>query len=116
LHVKKRFTPEVLGVTASTAFFVILFEILFIKLGSYLLNVQSTGSLYDLVAYSGYKFVPLIATLGLKFFTRGWIVYSFFLYSMLAFGFFTVLSFSFGGLFDRESLIHGKYSFDHSGI
>ena len=57
----------------------------------YLLNVNSSMSLLDSLAYCGYKFVPLIGTLLLKLGAGKKIVYSFFLYSMIAYGFFTVL-------------------------
>ncbi len=89
-----RFTPDVLGVTASSAFFVLLFEVLFIKLGMYLLSVNSSMTLLDSLAYCGYKFVPLIGTRLLKFGAGGTIVYSFFAYAMIAYGFFTVSYFS----------------------
>lgn len=90
MHIPNRFTPDVLGVTASSAIFVLLFEVLFIKLGMYLLNVNSSMTLLDSLAYCGYKFVPLIGTLVLKLGVGKRFVYSFFLYSMIAYGFFTV--------------------------
>ena len=87
---KSKFTPDVLGVTASTASFILIFEILLIKLGGYLLNVHSEMLFMDLLAYCGYKFVPINTLLMLKFAFKGWLTIAFFTYSLIAFGFFTV--------------------------
>lgn len=54
----KAFSPDILGLTASSAFFVILIEVLLIKGGFYFLNVTSDIGILDLVAYTGYKFIP----------------------------------------------------------
>jgi hypothetical protein len=51
-----RFTPEVLGMTASSALITIGFEIGLIKIGLYLLNLPSLP-LLEVVAFCGYKFV-----------------------------------------------------------
>lgn len=53
------FTPEVLGVTATTGFLILGFELLLIKTGFYLLNCGSVA-IYDLTAYCGYKFVGYV--------------------------------------------------------
>jgi hypothetical protein len=54
------FKPEVLGLTASTAFFVLLIEVMLIKAGCYFLSVQSSVPFLDLIAYCGYKFIPYL--------------------------------------------------------
>ena len=49
--------------TASTAFFFTVIEVLFLRLGLYLLSVNlAENNVYttDLVAYSGYKFVSYV--------------------------------------------------------
>lgn len=58
------FHPEVLGVTASKAFGVVLLEFIAIKLGTYLLDVKGgatgiSGSL-EMAMYGGYKFVGFV--------------------------------------------------------
>ena len=58
-----QFQPELLGYNASKAGVVIILELVFLKLGSYFLNISSESQLLDLVAYSGYKFVGVIMTL-----------------------------------------------------
>lgn len=52
-----RFHPGDLGVNATTAFFLMILELAFIKGGCYLLNITSETSILDILAYSGYKFI-----------------------------------------------------------
>ncbi|EPE05077.1 hrf1 domain-containing protein [Ophiostoma piceae UAMH 11346] len=85
-----QFQPELLGYTASVALAVVGVEILGLKLGCYLLSISNTSQLLDLVAYSGYKFVGVIATIAVAEMvnggqgTGGWIGWSLFLYTFLA--------------------------------
>jgi hypothetical protein len=65
-----KFTPDVLGYTASTAIGILAFEIITIKFGLYLLNSRTVPVL-DLVAYTGYIFVALIVNVFLGFFISG---------------------------------------------
>lgn len=60
---QSRFNPQLLGITASRALGITMIELIFVRLGCYLLNVQSETTLVDLVAYSGYKFVGTLVTL-----------------------------------------------------
>lgn len=56
-----RFTPEILGVTASTGLATIFLELAVLKLALYV--TQSSASALpslDLIAYCGYKFVPAV--------------------------------------------------------
>jgi hypothetical protein len=46
----------VLGFTASKAIAILIFELVFVKLGCYLLSVSDL-QLLDSIAYSGYKFI-----------------------------------------------------------
>lgn len=90
------FHPELLGLTATTAFAVVIFEILGLKLGCYLLSISNESQLLDLVAYSGYKFVGIIVTLVVSEIlnrgrgTGGWIGWTVFTYTFLANAFFLV--------------------------
>lgn len=98
--IKGAFQPELLGYTASTAFGIVVFEILCLKLGTYLLSISNESQLLDLVAYSGYKFVGIIVsvTLGEIFSggkgTGGWFGWTIFIYTFLANAFFLVSSMS----------------------
>src|SRR5579859_2100368 len=99
--IQGHFNPEDFSVTASYAFAVVLFEIVAIKLGCYLLNIGGQGQVLDLVAYGGYKFVGIVVTmvvrLGGLLSRRGpksswgrWFEWSVFLYCFLSLGFFMV--------------------------
>lgn len=89
------FRPELLGLTATTAFAVVIFEILGLKLGCYLLSISNDSQLFDLVAYSGYKFVSIIITILIGEGSRGagvgsWVGWTVFTYTFLALAFFLV--------------------------
>jgi hypothetical protein len=90
------FEPELLGYTASTAFAIVIFEILGLKLGCYLLSISNESQLLDLFAYSGYKFVGVIITLVFSEIinggkgTGGWAGWTIFGYTFLANAFFLV--------------------------
>ncbi len=102
------FHPELLGLTATTAFVIIIVEILALKLGCYLLSISNESQLLDLAAYSGYKFVGIIVTLVLSESlnrgggTGGWIGWGIFIYTFLANAFFLVRIFS--SLFSSPSV------------
>ncbi|XP_051945193.1 protein YIF1A [Xyrauchen texanus] len=76
LGIQKRFSPEVLGLCASTALVWIIIEVLAMLLSLYLLTVHTDLSTFDLIAYSGYKYVGIIFTLlcGLLFGSDGYFV------------------------------------------
>jgi len=57
---QSRFGPELLGRAASRALAIVMIEFLTIKLGTYFLNIGGEGTVVDLVAYSGYKFVGCV--------------------------------------------------------
>lgn len=84
-----QFQPELFGYIATTAMVVVVVEILGLKLGCYLLSI-SNESLLDLAAYSGYKFVGVIATISIAEIvnggkgTGGWVGWTVFIYTFLA--------------------------------
>jgi len=57
-----KFTPEVLGTTASRGLFALTIEVCLIKMVFYLLNIGSLPFL-DIAAYCGYKFVGIVVTI-----------------------------------------------------
>jgi len=84
-----QFNPEMLGLTATAAFAVVIFEVLGLKLMCYLLNISNESQLLDLVAYSGYKFVGVIVTMVAGEVLRGmgggaWVGWTVFLYCFSA--------------------------------
>jgi len=90
------FRPELLGLTATNAFAVVVIELLLLKLGTYLLNISNESQWLDLVAYSGYKFVGVIATVAVAGVfsggkgTGGWVGWTVFGYTFMANAFFLV--------------------------
>lgn len=60
LGMQNRFTPEILGIQASSALAWMVFEILVELVVLYLMNIQTSLRTLDLVAFSGYKYVGII--------------------------------------------------------
>ncbi|KIY66320.1 YIF1-domain-containing protein [Cylindrobasidium torrendii FP15055 ss-10] len=60
---KNNFHPKVLGESLSSALAVVIVEFCFIYLACYFLNIQGTSQALDIIAYTGYKFVGVIATI-----------------------------------------------------
>ena len=58
------FDPQILGQTLSRSFAVLVLEFVALKLGCYLLGpIGDDGTVLELVAYEGYKFVGIIVAL-----------------------------------------------------
>lgn len=91
-----KFEPQLLGITFSNASVVIMLELVVLWLGRYFLNINSESQIYDLVAYSGYKFVGVIFTIAIAAAfnrgkgTGGWVGWTVFAYTFLANAFFLV--------------------------
>jgi hypothetical protein len=60
---QSRFHPEIFGVVATKAIVVLILDFLFVKGGCYLLGIQGTNPIVDLLAYGGYKFVGYVVAL-----------------------------------------------------
>ncbi|KAH9003345.1 YIF1-domain-containing protein [Lactarius hatsudake] len=58
---QSRFHPEIFGLVATKAIVVLLLDFLFVRGGCYLLGVQGSSPIVDLLAYGGYKFVGCVA-------------------------------------------------------
>lgn len=58
---QQRFTPEDLGKQSSTALAVLLLEIAVYSVVLYVTQIPSSLKTLDLVAYAGYKFVPMVS-------------------------------------------------------
>jgi hypothetical protein len=52
-----RFTPEQLGLQASTALVWIIIELVAVMLSLYIMNLSTELKYMDILAYTGYKFV-----------------------------------------------------------
>lgn len=76
LGVVGKFTPESLSLVASSTLVTLILEVLLFKVGFYLLDERGqTPSIFDLVAFSGYKYVGLIAAILVGFISSGWIFF-----------------------------------------
>ncbi|XP_076441571.1 protein YIF1B-like isoform X2 [Babylonia areolata] len=73
---QNRFTPEQLGVQASTALVWVIIELIAVMLSLYVMNLASDLKYTDCLAYSGYKFVGMIFSLlaGLLFRGAGYYI------------------------------------------
>lgn len=60
LGTQNRFSPEILGMQASSALVWLVIEVLLILLSLYLVTVNTDLTTIDLVAFSGYKYVGMI--------------------------------------------------------
>ncbi|KAF2773689.1 YIF1-domain-containing protein [Teratosphaeria nubilosa] len=93
-----KFEPQLLGITFSNASVIIILELVVLWLGRYFLNINSESQIYDLVAYSGYKFVGVIVTIAIAAIvnggkgTGGWVGWVVFGYTFLANAFFLLRS------------------------
>ncbi|KAF9891341.1 hypothetical protein FE257_004196 [Aspergillus nanangensis] len=107
--VRGNFHPELLGSITTTAIAVILFEILCLRLATYILGINNDSQLLDLAAYSGYKFVGIIATLVTSEVltpgrgTGGWVGWVVFIYTFSANAFFLLRSLKYVLLPDSTS-------------
>lgn len=70
-----RFTPEQLGMHASSVLVWNIIEICILCFIFYILNVQSKLRTLDLIAYCGYKYVGMIAALSSYLLTHSLLVY-----------------------------------------
>ncbi|EZF28388.1 transport protein [Trichophyton mentagrophytes] len=103
------FHPEILRSITFIALAVVVFEIVCLKVAMYILNINNDSQLLDLVAYSGYKFVGIILTLGVSEIltpgqgTGGWVGWTVFIYTFLANAFFLLRSLKYVLLPDSSS-------------
>lgn len=88
LGMQNRFTPEQLGMQASSVLIWLIMEILIIYLCLYIFNISSSLKIFDLFAFSSYKYVCMIVALlaSIIFKTLGYIIVL--LYSSLSLGYF----------------------------
>lgn len=107
---QNRFTPELLGIQASSAMVWLLMEILAVLLTIYITRIDSHLKLWDLVAFCSYKYVGVILSLlaSLMFSTLGYFVVL--IYSNISLGFFLVRTLRVKLLSEKESDVYGHGS------
>lgn len=55
-----RFTPDLLGITASSAMITSLLELFVVRAGFFILGLGSSVPIFDYLAYVGYKYIGLV--------------------------------------------------------
>lgn len=63
LGLQERFSPEQLGIQASSALAYNIFELIIYTITLYVTNIQTSLRTLDLVAFSGYKYASIVAIL-----------------------------------------------------
>lgn len=88
---QNRFSPEQLGIQASSALAYSIFEIIIYTITLYIGNMSTTLKTLDLLAFSGYKYVVIVTSIltSLLFQRTGY--YVMLLFSSLTLGFFLVI-------------------------
>ncbi|KAI0222770.1 Protein YIF1B-B [Lamellibrachia satsuma] len=110
LGTQNRFTPEQLGILASTALVWLVIEILLLLLVTYLMSVSTDLKYLDLLAYCGYKYVGMILSLaaGMVFRSTGY--YLMLAWTSITIAFFLIRSLKFAIIpyADRDSFTRGN--------
>ncbi|ALC46896.1 CG5484 [Drosophila busckii] len=88
LGMQKRFSPEQLGIQASSAMAYSIFELVIYSIALYVMNVKTSLKTLDLLAFTGYKYVNIVACLMMStlFFRSGY--YLALAYTSFSFGYF----------------------------
>ncbi|XP_074662243.1 protein YIF1B-B-like isoform X3 [Tubulanus polymorphus] len=110
LGTQSRFTPEQLGIQASSSLVWVVIEIIAFLFTLYVMNIKTDLKYLDLIAFSGYKFVGMIFSLlcGLIFQGSGY--YIVLLYTSISVAFFLVRTLKVQVLphADPDSFSHGN--------
>lgn len=85
-----KFSPSLMGFTASSSIIILFFELIIIYAGFYFLQ-SALPALLDLVSYCGYVFVPSVIIGALELVLGGQVYWPIFLYFSIAFGSFLVI-------------------------
>ncbi|KAM7360697.1 yip1d-interacting factor 1 isoform 2-T2 [Cochliomyia hominivorax] len=88
LGLQKRFTPEKLSIEASSALASSIFELVVYSITLYVVNIKTSLKTLDLLAFSGYKFVTIVACLLVSTLFHGFGYYIALAYCSLSLGFF----------------------------
>ncbi|XP_023290929.2 protein YIF1B-B isoform X1 [Lucilia cuprina] len=88
LGLQNRFTPEKLSIEASSALASSIFELVVYSITLYVVNIKTNLKTLDLLAFSGYKFVTIVACLLVSTLFHGFGYYMALLYCSLSLGFF----------------------------
>ncbi|XP_004530635.1 protein YIF1B-B isoform X2 [Ceratitis capitata] len=88
LGLQNRFSPEQLGIQASSALAYSIFELVVYSITLYVVNIKTSLKTLDLLSFAGYKFVIIVACLLVSTLFHGVGYYVALLYTSLTLGFF----------------------------
>lgn len=108
---QNRFTPEQLGILASSALAYSIFELIIYSITLYITNIPTTLKTLDLLAYSGYKFAIIVTCILVMILFRKVGYYATLIYSSLSLGFFLVKKKT---LNDKSKAVNETISFSFS--
>lgn len=87
---QERFSPEQIGIQASSALAWCIVELLLYSCTLYVANIETSLRTLDLLAFSGYKFVGIIASILISLVANGTGYYASLAYTNLALAFYLV--------------------------
>ena len=97
------FTPDVLYEVSQHCMFMQIMEILVLKLLLYLLgHAKAQLGFFDILAFTGYKYVGLCVNMLVAYMVGWWVYYPVLLYTGLSMGFFIVQTFKASSVSGRE--------------
>ncbi|KAJ6637978.1 Protein YIF1B [Pseudolycoriella hygida] len=109
LGMQNRFTPEQLGMLASSALVCSIIELFVYWITLYITNIPTTLKTLDLLAYSGYKFPVIVTCVLVLILFRKVGYYVTLIYCSLSLGFFLLRSLKAKVSHDRSSSIQQTY-------
>lgn len=92
LGMQQKFTPEQIGMQASSALASCILELLVYSCTLYIANIETSLRYLDLLAYSGYKFLGIITCILFSLIGNRAAYYAALIYTNLALAFFLVRS------------------------
>ncbi|XP_036324419.1 protein YIF1B-B isoform X2 [Rhagoletis pomonella] len=115
LGMQNRFSPEQLGIQASSALAYCIFELVVYSITLYVVNIKTSLRTLDLLAFAGYKFVIIVACLLVSTLFHGVGYYVALLYTSLTLGFFLLRTLKTKVLHDATPASSGAINYDPYG-
>jgi len=109
LGMQNRFTPEQLGILASSALAYSIFELIIYSITLYVTNISNTLKTLDLLSYAGYKFAIIVACILVMILFRKVGYYVTLIYCSLSLGFFLLRSLKAKVSHERSSTTQATY-------
>ncbi|XP_050334006.1 protein YIF1B-B isoform X1 [Bactrocera neohumeralis] len=116
LGLQNRFSPEQLGIQASSALAYCIFELVVYSITLYVVNIKTSLKTLDLLSFAGYKFVIIVTSLLVSTLFHGVGYYVALLYTSLTLGFFLLRTLKTKVLHDATPTVNsGAINYDPYG-